>query len=202
MKKREILLLVYFICIAHSTFGQKSFFTKLDVDISYSDVDTWRRILYDDPIVIEDNDGLAFGLSTNYHLNEKIFVQFTYRRAELYNIDLASNFKLGLANLSIGRKFGLSNRIAFSPKVGLSIHSAPTYLSSITRGYVDGVLVDEGPIVRSFSGIEQYFFFAFGAEVVYDLTPELGIGVLGEMNTFQSSGSTIISIFLKLRLFR
>lgn len=202
MKKRAIFLGFFLISVTHSAFGQKSFFTKFDVDISYSNVDTWRRILYDDPIVIKDNDGFAFGLSTNYHLNEKVFVQFIYRRAELYNIDLASNFKLGLANLSVGRNFSISNRLAFSPKLGLSIHSAPTYLSSITRGYVDGVLVDEGPILRTFSGIERYFFFAFGAEVVYDLTSELGLGLLGEVNTFQSSGSTITSIFLKLRLFQ
>lgn len=188
--------------VSFNSFGQSDFLKKFDFDLSYATVDTWRRVLAVDPIVIEDDDGKAFGISANFHLSEKVFFQFTYRRAELYNVDLASNFRLGLLGLNVGRKFMIGENFQLNLKAGMSIHNSPVYTTTQTNGFVNGQLVDVGPIIRDLNGVVGFLFFTGGAELLYNLTPEIDVGAGGEINFYSASGSTISFLFLKVKLFQ
>lgn len=194
----------FVLLIPTHSFGQSNFWKKLDLDLSYSSVDTWRRALSDDPIVIKDDDGKAFGAAVNFHLNKKVFFQFKYQRTDLYNVDLEASFNQGSWGILAGRKFSLSDKLSLNLKTGLNAIRYPLYVSTITRGYVNGQLVDEGPIVRSLTGTGSFMHWTVGGELLYDLTPELDLGVGGDLNIRSIShgaGFTLTFAFIRVDIF-
>lgn len=186
--------------ITTTAFGQSRFLQKLDFDVSYARVDGWQRQLTD--YIIENNDGKALGLAAGLNFNSKLFLQLEYQRAELYNVDLESKFKLGFFTSVVGRKLSAFEKGVLSPKIGISIQNRPTYNTwRIFYTNNNGEVVTN--IQREFTGISGFRFWAVGFDFSYPISHEVSIGA--GLDAFYSAssgkGSTVSSVFLKMKLF-
>ena len=168
--------------------------------MSYARVDGWQRQLTDN--VVENNDGNALALAALFNFNSKLFLQLEYQRAELYNVDLESKFKLGSFTSVIGRKLSAFGKGVLSPKIGISIQNRPTYNTwRIFYTNNNGEVVTNTQ--REFTGISGFRFWTVGIDFSYPISHEvsIGAGLDAFYSTSSGKGSTVSSVFLKMKLF-
>lgn len=181
---------------------KSSIIKDLEVEIKYSNVDTWRRVLDSDGDVVKDDDGKSYGLGVSYNISQKLFVQANYYRSDLYNVDLESRFNLGSFSSFIGRKFIVFEKVRFDFKTGFSILTYPLYETWVTTGTIDNQVVSRN-VRRVYNGVDTFRYWSLGLAATYPVSEELSIGgeVYWNYSVSSGNGATISGVFLRMRLF-
>ena len=192
-----LVILITFICLfPNGLKAQERVWDRLDFDLSYTNVDGWFR-LGSNGENIENNDGFALGIAANYHLNDKVFFQFQYQRANLLIVDFNGKMQLGFFDFVVGRKFDIFDKANLSIKGGVAILNEPTYATwVITHNQVKTVQ-------RDFLGVEGLRHWTVGGELTYPLSREVSLGGSLDLyfTDYSNTGYTNSSIFLRLKVF-
>lgn len=200
----SLIFLIFLMMSNVQSFAQKrnSDIKKLDVELKYSNFDTWRRVMDSDGDVIKDDDGNSYGIGLNYDLSDKVFLQSNYFRSDLYNVDLERRFNLGSLSTFVGRKFKVFEKVRFDFKGGFSILTYPLYETWVTTGTVDGQVVSR-VVQRNYTGTTTFRYWSLGLAASYPISEELSVGAEVNWNYSISSGNgaTISSAFLRMKLF-
>lgn len=175
---------------------------RFDIELKYSNVNTWRRVMDSDGDVLKDDDGKSYGLGINYNVNEKLFIQANYHRSTLYNVDLESQFNLGSFSTYVGRKFKILEKVRFDFKGGFSIYTYPLYETWVTTGMIGNQVVSRN-VQRVLNGVGTFSYWSMGLSAAYPISNELSFG--GEVNWNYSlaseKGVTASGVFLRMKLF-
>lgn len=199
-----ILLLIGLVILSNEMFAQNTshWTKKLDIELKYSNFDTWRRILDSDGDVIKDDDGRSYGLGVNYNISQKLLIQSNYNRSVLYNVDLESRFNLGSFSSFLGRRFIVFEKVRFDFKGGFSILTYPLYETWVTTFTVEDVVMSR-TVQRVLNGTGTFRYWTLGLAAAYPISEELSIG--GEVNWSYSvssrNGATTTGVFLRMKLF-
>lgn len=194
---KYFILLAILMLVSSTSLAQEKFWNKIDFDLSYTNVDGWLRIRGTSGDIKQNHDGFALGAAVNYHLNDKVFFQFQYQRANLLIVDFNAKMNLGFFDFIAGRKFAFIDKSILTIKGGMAILNKPTYATwTIVHNGIKNVQ-------RVFWGTEGFRHWTAGGELTYPLSNEVTLG--GSLDIYftdySNTGFTNSSIFLRLKVF-
>lgn len=194
------LFLTIFICtnINFNLKGQSKFWSKIELEASYSIIDGWVSTTEDYSIV--DNDGQGIGLGIRYNLKNNFFTSIKYLNGEVYSIDLQDHYRTNSILIHFGKQFDFLKSGRLGIKLGYGAISQPNYWSIVVRNPI----TQEPRAQHNYSGNITLGHLSTGLEYIHPLSKEVGLGLSAELYSalFNEYGYSYFSLFAIFKLTR